>query len=149
MIINGARKLGRQLLKLKNQQKLPCEITEVYIQRAKAYMQQHSTSKITVEFLYTYWKDIWSESELSKSGTLFLMKKYKGTFTSGAISYLNKMLNQKRVRDFFDAAYLQSYLENREYELIYVDEFHVSMKSSTLYNWSLKGYSVIISVDLY
>ena len=57
------------------------------------------------------------------------------------------MWNQERVRDFFDAVYLQPYLENREYELIYVDEFHVSMKSSTLYNWSLKGYSAIISVD--
>ena len=37
-------------------------------------------------------------------------------------------------------------MENRGYELIYVDEFHISMKSSTLYNWSLKGYSAIISV---
>ena len=57
------------------------------------------------------------------------------------------MSNQERVSDFFDAAYLQPYLENRGYELIYVDEFHVSMKSSTLYNWSLKGYSAVISVD--
>ena len=57
------------------------------------------------------------------------------------------MSNQERVRDFFDAAYLQPFLENRAYELIYVDEFHVSMKSSTLYNWSLKGYLAIISVD--
>ena len=75
MIINEARKLDRQLLKLKNQQRLPYKITEVHIQRAKAYMQQHSTSKITVESLHKYLKDAWSESELSKSGTLFLMKK--------------------------------------------------------------------------
>ena len=57
------------------------------------------------------------------------------------------MSNQERVRDFFDAAYLQPYFENRGYELIYVDKFLVNMKSPTLYNWSLKGYSAIISVD--
>ena len=57
MIINEARKLDRQLLKLKKQQRLPYKITEVHIQRAKAYMQHHSTSKITVESLHKYLKD--------------------------------------------------------------------------------------------
>ena len=62
MIINETRKLERQLLKLKSQQRLPYKITEVDIQRAKGYMQQHSTSEITVESLHKYLKDAWSES---------------------------------------------------------------------------------------
>ena len=57
------------------------------------------------------------------------------------------MKNHESVRDFFDVIYLQQYLENRGYELIYVDEFHIRLKLSTLYNRSLKGYLVIISVD--
>ena len=49
------------------------------------------------------------------------------------------MTSKERIRDFIEAAYLQIYLEEKGHIVIYLDEFHVSMKSRSVYNWSLKG----------
>ena len=57
------------------------------------------------------------------------------------------MAYAERVRDFFEAAHLQTFLEEAGYELVYVDEFHVSMKSSAVYNWSFKGCPSILSIE--
>ena len=58
------------------------------------------------------------------------------------------MTNNDRVRDFCEAASLLFFLEKSGYLLNFVDEFHVSMHSSSLYNWSPRGYLPIIPVDL-
>ena len=58
------------------------------------------------------------------------------------------MTNNDRVRDFCEAASLLLFLEKSGYHLIFVDEFHVSMHSSSLYNWSPRGYPSIMPVDL-
>ena len=57
------------------------------------------------------------------------------------------MTSTERIRDFFEAANLQVYLEVSGYELVYVDEFHVSMKSSAVYNWSCKGCPAILTIE--
>ena len=57
------------------------------------------------------------------------------------------MTSTERIRDFFEAANLQVYLEISGYELVYVDEFHVSMKSSAVYNWSCKGCPAILTIE--
>ena len=57
------------------------------------------------------------------------------------------MTNTERIRNFFEVANLQVYLEDSEYELAYVDEFHVRMKSSAVYNWSFKGYPTILTIE--
>ena len=57
------------------------------------------------------------------------------------------MAYTEKVRDFVEAAHLQTFLEEAGYELVYADEFYVSMKSSAVYNWSFKGPPSIFSIE--
>ena len=57
------------------------------------------------------------------------------------------MTTVEKTREFYEAAYLQLYLEERGKRVIYVDEFHVSMKSNAIYNWSPSGFTATISVN--
>ena len=57
------------------------------------------------------------------------------------------MVIRERIRDFYDAAFIQLYLENNGFTLVYVDEFHIGMRSTSVYNWSPRGVPVIVSVD--
>ena len=59
----------------------------------------------------------------------------------------NKMTKPEKFRDFLETAYLQFHLEDTGHKLVFVDEFHVSMKTSRIYNWSIKGHPAIISAD--
>ena len=59
----------------------------------------------------------------------------------------SKMLKEERKREFFESAYVQHYLEQNGRTLIYVDEFHVSLRNSKLYNWSPRGSPAIISIN--
>ena len=68
--------------------------------------------------------------------------------TKKPIFILNKAETNERIRDFYESAYLQyEYLEKKKWRIVYVDEFHVSMHGSSLYNWSPKGHSSILWVD--
>ena len=53
----------------------------------------------------------------------------------------------EKFRDLYEAAYFQFHLEDTAYKLVFVDEFHVAMKTSWIYNWSIKGHPAIISAD--
>ena len=57
------------------------------------------------------------------------------------------MLLPERKRDFIESAYLQYYLELQGYKLIFVDEFHVNMRSTSLYNWSKIGQPAALVAD--
>ena len=57
------------------------------------------------------------------------------------------MITRKRISDFYNAAFIQLYLENNGFTLVYFDEFHISMKSTSVYNWSPRGGPAIVSVD--
>ena len=63
------------------------------------------------------------------------------------INCQSKMLTKERKRDFFESAYIQYFLEQGGSTLVYVDEFHVSLRNSKLYNWSPRGSPAIISVN--
>ena len=57
------------------------------------------------------------------------------------------MITRERIRDFYDAAFIQLYLDNNGFTLVYVDECHISMRSTSVYNWSPRGGQAIVSVD--
>ena len=57
------------------------------------------------------------------------------------------MLSTSRRRDLIEAAYIQMHLHKNGYRLIFVDEFHISMKSVPLYNWSKRGEPASLSID--
>ena len=59
----------------------------------------------------------------------------------------NKMLTLDRQRDFVENAYLLSKLEESKSTLVYVDEFHVSMKNCSYYNWSKRGEPAWLVAD--
>ena len=57
------------------------------------------------------------------------------------------MLRADKIRDFFEAAYLQYYLDTHDYSLLYIDEFHISMHAEELYNWSPVNMKALIAVN--
>ena len=57
------------------------------------------------------------------------------------ISFQSKMLGEERKREFFESAFVQYFLEESGSTLVYIDEFHVSLRNSKLYNWSPRGKS--------
>ena len=42
------------------------------------------------------------------------------------------MNSPEKIRDFFEAAYIQNYLIKNDYKLIFVDEFHFSTKNECI-----------------
>ena len=71
----------------------------------------------------------------------------KNTLIREHIGCPNKMLKTERWRDFFEAAYLQYYLDTKDYPLVYIDEFHVSMHTEEFYNWSPVNTKALIAVN--
>ena len=57
------------------------------------------------------------------------------------------MLKAERLRDFFEVAYLQYYLDTKDYPLVCIDEFHVSMHTEEFYNWSPINTKALIAVN--
>ena len=57
------------------------------------------------------------------------------------------MVGFKKINDFMEAAFIQFYLENMDVELVYMDEFHVNIKSTKLWNLSLRGYPSFLLID--
>lgn len=57
------------------------------------------------------------------------------------------MAKPENVRLFWEAAYIQYYLECQEFRLIYVDEFHLSLHSTSNYNWSKSGKPASLAID--
>ena len=63
------------------------------------------------------------------------------------ISFQSKMLGEERKREFFESAFVQYFLEESGSTLVYIDEFHVSLRNSKLYNLSPRGSPAIVSIN--
>ena len=57
------------------------------------------------------------------------------------------MVRCEKIGEFIEAAYIQHYLECLGTKLVYMDEFHVNMKSTKCWNWNHRGYYVILLMD--
>ena len=131
------------------QNKLPYKIEQRDIDIVREYFEINVYKKMTLESLWTFLKEKKiGGTQLSKSGVRYLVTQFWSIRIREHIFSQSKMTNNDRVRDFCDAASLLLFLEKSGYHLIFVDEFHVSMHSSSLYNWSPRGYPSIMPVDL-
>ena len=54
------------------------------------------------------------------------------------------MLTKERNKDFFESVYIQYFLEQGGNTQIFVDEFHINLRNSKLYNWSPRKSPAII-----
>ena len=61
--------------------------------------------------------------------------------------FQNKNIKVKNVRSFFEYAFIQKYLVRDGWKLIYVDEFHLSPKTSAIYSWSKKNTPACIAIN--
>lgn len=57
------------------------------------------------------------------------------------------MLKTERKRDFYEAAYLQYFLWKEGCLLVYVDEFHLNLRSDSLYNWSPRNVPAMLAIE--
>ena len=74
-------------------------------------------------------------------------RKYLGTLIKRPTPHRSKMAMKNRKRDFYEAAYLQQHFENLDYYMIYLDEFHVNMRTQTLYNWSPRNSISMLAIN--
>ena len=126
---------------------MPYSIDQRHIDKASKFLKANSINKVSVEDVRSYLFKELPTKKLSKTGVHYLMTKVLRYSYKKAHKILRKMTASEKTRDFIESAYLQLYLEQEGYKLIYLDEFHVSMKSRSAYNWSLKGTPAIWAVD--
>ena len=93
------------------------------------------------------WISIAIFHRLSTSGCQILFTKILKYSYKKAHKIPKKMVEGDRKRDFYEVAHIQYYLESQEYNIIFLDEFHISMRSENIYNLSTKGVSSIVVVD--
>ena len=74
-------------------------------------------------------------------------RKYLGIHIKRLIPLQSKMIMEDKKRDFYEAAYLQRYFENLDYYLVYLDEFHMNMRTQTLYNWSPRNSLAMLAIN--
>ena len=110
-------------------------------------MKTNQLNKIWIQDLKKHLQDKIPEKQLSSTGVYHLMRKILNYSYTKAHKIPRKMTSKERIRNFIEVAYLQIYLEEKGHIVIYLDEFHVSMKSRSVYNWSLKGTPACWSVD--
>ena len=55
-------------------------------------------------------------------------------------------MNKKR--DFWEASYIQYFWEAKGYTIIFLDEFHINMRSESIYNWSWRGTLSVVAVEV-
>ena len=84
---------------------------------------------------------------LSRSVIYHLLTKILKYSLKRLIKFPSKMLGSEKIKDFVDAMFLQLWLEKQGFMLIFVDEFHVNMKTSNLWNWSIRGIPALLPVD--
>ena len=126
---------------------MPYSIDQNHIDKASTFLKANSINKVSVEDVRSYLFKELPTKKLSKTGVHYLMTKVLRYSYKKAHKIPRKMTASEKTRDFIESAYLQLYLEQEGYKLIYLDEFHVSMKSRPAYNWSLKGTPAIWGVD--
>ena len=93
------------------------------------------------------WISIAIFHRLTTSGCRILLTKILKYSYKKANKIPKKMVEGDRKRDFYEAAHILYYLESQEYNIIFLDEFHISMRSENIYNWSPRGVSSIVAVD--
>ena len=93
------------------------------------------------------WISIAIFHRLSTSGCRILLTKILKYSYKKAYKITKKTVEGDRKRDFYEAAHIQYCLESQEYNIIFLDEFHISIRSENIYNWSPRKVSSIVAVD--
>ena len=57
------------------------------------------------------------------------------------------MRSKENFRNFYEAAFLQHQLKWLGYKLIFADEFHISFKDSSFYNWSKRIFPAVLEIN--
>ena len=114
--------------------RLPYSINQNHIDKATKFLKSNSINKVSVEDVRTYLLSEQQGEKLSKTGVHYLMTKILKYSYKKAHKIPRKMATGEKARDFIESAYLQLYLEQEGYKLIYLGEFHVSMKSRSANN---------------
>ena len=125
----------------------PHHILKHHIEEASEFLKTLSIRKIWIKDVKEFLDNKFPDNPLSATAVHYLMKKILGYSYKKAHKIPRKMMSKDRLRDFIEAAYLQVYLEKEGYRLVYLDEFHLSMKSRAIYNWSLKGTPAWWAID--
>ena len=124
---------------LANASEYPHHILQHHKEEASEFLKAESIRKISIKDVKEFLDNKLLDNPLSTTAVHYLMKKILGYSYKKANKIPHKMMSKDSIRDFIEAAYLQVYLEKEGYRLVYLDEFHLSMKSRAIYNWSLKG----------
>ena len=131
----------------KSRRKYRYFIKDEHVEVASTFMKTNSCRKVTVNDVKNHLAEVIPAQKLSKTGVHFLISKVIGYSYKKAHKIPRKMTTNERIRDFIEWAWLQIHLEKEGYKLINLDEFHISMKNRSTYNWSKRGTPACWVID--
>ena len=146
-IINEDKFHKLQMLKKDKLRRYQYRLTEEHKIHAEEFIAKRTTKRITVNDLRNYLNGIPQINSISKSGAYILLKKIMKYSFKKAHQIPKKMRSKENCRNFYEAAFLQHKLKWLGYKLIFADEFHVSFKDSSFYNWSRRSYPAVLAVN--
>ena len=101
-------------------------------------------NKITITKITNHLKKNLSFPKLSCTGVRYMMKKIMDYSYKRASSIDKRALSLEKIRLFAEIYYLQDYLEDKGYYLIWIDEFHADLSKTNDYNWSQKVVKAVL-----
>ena len=100
---------------------------------------QIKQNKITIAKLQKHLEEIGDLEILSLTGIRYMLKALMKYTYKRATRLQAVTLSAERIRLFCEVIYIQEFLANERYKLIWVDEFHSNMSHILGYNWSKRG----------
>ena len=82
--------------------------------------------------------------KLSRTGIRYMLKKIMGYTNKRASTFDKRALVPERIRLFAKIFYIQEFLEEHRYNLIWVDKFHADLSKVNGYNWSDKEVKAVL-----
>ena len=82
--------------------------------------------------------------KLYRTKIRYMLKKIKGYFYKSASSIDNRALAPERIRLFAEIFYIQNFLKEQGYNLVWLDKFHADLSKVNIYNLSNKGVKAIL-----
>ena len=105
---------------------------------------QTDQNKISLLRLKTHLQNSINLEPLSLTGIRYMLKKIM-KYRYKRSSELNpKTLSSEKIRLFWEISYIQEFLADNHYKLVWVDEFHSNSEHIRGYNWAKWGFKAIL-----
>ena len=116
------------------------KVTNQHIDAVKEFLIKHKGEHFTIDMIQFYLKEEYLELPMISDWSIrkILNQNLKYSYKKICLVH-KKMITTKYLRVFFESAYSLASLEERGYELMYLDEFALNFRNKSVYGWGPKG----------